>query len=125
MSAEVFGFFTYDLSEPFIDFGVVDVVVIDPTFVAGVIGRVDIDAFDFAFVFGQEGFKGFEVIAVDDFVAAIGVFAEGIVLFQHLERHVEVVVDDFVFGYEVEGGHEEIISSKIISNDSFQMRNLL
>lgn len=117
MSAEVFRFFTDDLSEPFIDFGVVYVVVIDPAFVAGVIGRVDIDTFDFPFVFGQEGFKGFEIIAVDDFVAAIGFFAEGIGLVQHLERHVEVVVDDFVFGDEVEGGHGGGLFHKEVSHN--------
>jgi len=53
VTGEVFGFSAYDVSEPAADFGAVDVVVVDPVFVAGVVGWVDVDAFDLSGVVGQ------------------------------------------------------------------------
>ena len=44
----------------------VNVVVIDPFFVSGVVGRVDINALNFAGKMREQGFECFEVIAVDD-----------------------------------------------------------
>jgi hypothetical protein len=57
MAGKVFGLRIYGFAEPFFDFGAIDIVVVDPVFVAGVIGRFDINAFDFSSVVGQEGFE--------------------------------------------------------------------
>ena len=43
-----------------------DVVVVDPAFVAGVVGRVDVDALDLAGVVRQQRLERVEVVAVDD-----------------------------------------------------------
>ena len=44
----------------------IDVVVVDPVFVAGVVGGIDVDALDFAGVFWEECFQCVEVISVED-----------------------------------------------------------
>ena len=50
MAGEVFAFFADDFAKPFLDSWVVDGVVVDPAFVACVIGRIDINAVNLAFV---------------------------------------------------------------------------
>jgi len=95
------------VAEPFGDFGGVDVVVVDPSFVAGVVGRVDIDAFDASGVFRQQGLEGVEVVALDDEVAGGGVaLGELGVGFEQADGHLLVVADDGVFSDPVESGHE-------------------
>ena len=54
MSGEVF--FIDGFVEPVLHHGRVDVVVVGPVFVAGVVGGVDVYAFDFSGVGGEEGF---------------------------------------------------------------------
>ena len=98
------------LAEPFAHQGAVDLVVVDPAFVAGVVGRVDVDAFDAAGVAGEEGFEGVEVVAVDDEVVvgvgvAGGVEGSGGVGNQGAVGDGEVVGVDVLFALEVEGGH--------------------
>ena len=44
----------------------IDVIVIDPAFVAGVIGRIDVDALDFAGISREECLECVQVIAMDD-----------------------------------------------------------
>ena len=67
--------------------GLGEVVVVDPAFVAGVVGRVDVDALDLAGVGGEEGLEGEEVVAFDDEVAIeAGLFA----LWQERQLGVEL-----------------------------------
>lgn len=74
--------------------------------VAGVVGRVDVDAFDLAGVVGQEGLEGQEVVALDEEVAGVGVAdGEGGVGAQEVVGHLSVVVDDGVFSDPVERRH--------------------
>ncbi len=56
------------LAEPFAYFFIIYVVIIDPVFVASIVGRVYVDALYLAFVVVQESFECFEVIAMNDFV---------------------------------------------------------
>ena len=44
MPAKVFAFLAHHLPQPFAELGVVHIIVIHPTFVAGVVGRVDVNA---------------------------------------------------------------------------------
>ncbi len=46
-------------------------VVVDEVFVAGVVGRVDVDYVDFALVGVGQGGKSFEVVALDKDVIRI------------------------------------------------------
>ncbi len=58
-----------DLAEPFAQQGRVDIVVVDPALAAGVVGRVDVDAFDAPRVARQQGLEGEQVVGVDDEVS--------------------------------------------------------
>ena len=53
MPGEVLPFLAYHFAQPLFDFGVVDVVVVNPALVAGVVGRIyvpaDIDTIEKAF----------------------------------------------------------------------------
>lgn len=49
-------------------FAVDERIVIDKVFVAGVVGRVDVDYIDFAFVGVCEGSQCFEVVAFDEYM---------------------------------------------------------
>lgn len=46
-----------NLPEPLADFRAVDVVVVDPVFVAGVVRRVDVDALDLARVVREQSLE--------------------------------------------------------------------
>jgi hypothetical protein len=106
IAGEVFGFWADGFTEPFFDCGAVDVVVINPVFVAGVIGRVDVDAFDFSGVVGQEGFEGEEVVAFDEEVLGVCLAGgEGVVAAEQVVRDLAVVVEDGLLTYPVEGRH--------------------
>ena len=69
MAIERLALFADDLTEPFANDGAVYVVVISPTFVAGVVRRVDIDALHLAGVVGQQRFQRDEIVALDDQIA--------------------------------------------------------
>ena len=60
------------LAKPFPDPQVVHAVVVDPSLVAGIVRRIDVDAVHLPLVLGQQRLESLEVVAVDDHVAAIG-----------------------------------------------------
>ncbi len=60
------------LVQPFAHQGAVHLVVVGPALVAGVVGRVDVDALDAASVAGQQGFERVEIVAVNDQVIVGG-----------------------------------------------------
>ncbi len=101
MSAEVFAFFADHLSQPFLELRIVDVIVVDPTFVARVVGRIDVDAFHLAFILRQQRLEGCEVVTVYDHVARSrrGGFGSGkcVLLIEYAEGYVVVMIDDFLF----------------------------
>lgn len=57
MAGQVLALFADDLAQPFLDLGVVDVIVIDPALVAGVVGRVDVNALDAPSYRGSSAFR--------------------------------------------------------------------
>ena len=112
MAAEILPFLAHHLAKPFLDAGVVDIVVVHPALVAGVVWRIDVDAVDLAFVLREQALEGLQVVAMDDHVAAAGgllaialVGGEPVLVLEHLVGHVAVVVDDLVLSDPVEGGH--------------------
>ena len=52
--------------EPLSDSGCVHVVVVSPAFVAGVVGRVDVDALHLSAIARKQGAESLQVIAFDD-----------------------------------------------------------
>ena len=103
MAGQVLALFADDLAQPFLDLGVVDVIVIDPALVAGVVGRVDVNALDAPLIPGQQRFQGFQIIAPDDHVfaavifAVLSVFIKAVLALQHPKRHVLMVIDHLAF----------------------------
>ena len=53
------------LIQPRLEVGVAHIVVVDPSLVAGVVGRIDIDAFDPSGESRKQSLEGVEVVAVD------------------------------------------------------------
>lgn len=96
--------------QPFLDGWAVDVVVVDPVFVAGIVGRIDEDAFDSAGVVGEECFEREEVIAFNEEVASTEGFVlnpEGstAVVGECMYWHFIVMVDDSFFADPIERWH--------------------
>ena len=106
MPVEGFTFLADSLAEPLADGGTVDVVVVGPALVAGVVGWIDAGAFHPTPVIGKERFEPDEVVALHDQIAAAGVTAGelGHVL-EQMERNLQVMVDDGVLADPVECGH--------------------
>jgi hypothetical protein len=91
------------LTEPLPYTGIIDVIVVNPALVAGVVGRIYVDTADLALILRQKRFQSREVIAVNYHVA-VG-FAVFILRIKHTVRHVHVMIDDFILAYPVECRH--------------------
>lgn len=103
MAGQVLALFADNLAQPLFDLRVVDVIVINPALVAGVVGRIDIDALDTPLIPGQQRFQGFQIIAPNDHVFAavvfvvLSVFIKAVLALQHPKRHVLMVIDHLAF----------------------------
>ncbi len=75
MSVKSLAFPSDDFTKPFLDGGRFDIVVVCPAFVAGVIGRVDIDTLDLPCVEWQESLESEKVVPLNDEIAGAGVSA--------------------------------------------------
>jgi len=102
-------FLAHDFAQPAADLRAVDVVVVDPALVAGVVRRVDVDALHLAGVARQQGLERVQVVALHDQVAAVAAVvvaaAELWHRLQQAERHVLVVLDDGFLADPVQCGH--------------------
>lgn len=103
MAGQVFSLFADNLAQPLLDLRVIDIIVVDPALVAGVVGRIDIDALDAPLIPGQQRFQGFQIIAPDDHVLAavvrvrLPVFIKAVLALQHSERHFQMMIYNFIF----------------------------
>ena len=99
MAGQVLALFADNRTQPLFDFRVVDIIVINPALVAGVVGRIDVDALDAPLIPGQQRFQGLQIIAPDDHVLAavilamLPVFIKAVLALQHPKRHVLMVTD--------------------------------
>ena len=75
MAIKSLAFPSDDFAKPLLDGGRFDIVVVCPAFVAGVIGRIDIDALDLPSVERQEGLESKKVVPLDDEIASAGIAA--------------------------------------------------
>jgi hypothetical protein len=57
-------FFINDLAKPLLHHGAVDVVVVNPLFIPGIVRRVNVDALNFSCISRQKGFESDKVVAV-------------------------------------------------------------
>ena len=103
MAGQVLALFANNLAQPFFDFRVVDVIVINPSLVSCVVGRVDVDTLYPSFIPGQQGFQGFQIVAPDNHIFAavvlvvLSVFIKAVLALQHPKRHVLMVIDHLAF----------------------------
>ena len=103
MAGQVLALFADNLAQPLFDLRVIDIVVVDPALVAGVVGRINVDALDALLVPGQQCFQGFQIVAPDDHVLAavvricLSVFIKAVLALQHPKRHFLMVIDDLAF----------------------------
>ena len=103
MPGQVLALFANHLAQPIFDLRIIDIVIVNPSFFAGVIGRIDVDAFHFTFVPGQQGFQRIQIVAVDNHVFAAVVlvvlssFVIAVLALQHPVRHFLMVIYHLVF----------------------------
>ena len=103
VAGQVLALFAYDLAQPLLDFGVVDIIVVDPALVAGVVRRIDVDTLHLALITRQQRFQRLQVIAVDHHIFAaviLGVLSlliKAVLTLQHAIRYILMVVDDLIF----------------------------
>ena len=69
MAGKVFGFLANNFAKPLTDERAVDAVVVNPSFVAGVVRRVNVDALDLPGVVRQQRLERDEVVALHDEIA--------------------------------------------------------
>ena len=111
MTGEILTLSADHLSQPFQDAGIIHVIVVDPLLIAGVVRRIDIDTLDPALIAWQQGFQRVQIIPVDDHILAAIVLVVlpcliiTVLPLQHPVRHVQVMIDDFIFSDPFKGGH--------------------
>jgi hypothetical protein len=100
-------------AEPFLNHWRTDVVVVDPTFVAGVVGWVDIYALHLAVIVGQQGFERLQIIAMDhQVIVQTHLVGEAFRLqrLQFVVRHEQMKILHQRFAFEIYGWHAPIIA---------------
>ena len=118
MAGQILALFAHHFSQPFLDVGGADIIVVAPALVAGVVGRVDIDALHLALILRQQGFQCFKIIAVDDHVLTAVVFGvlplliKTVLPLQHPEGNFLMMVHDFIFTDPFQGWHGVFLQSK-------------
>lgn len=115
MAGQVFSFFSHYVAQPFFDLGVIYIVVVDPALIAGIVRRINVDAFDFAFVFGKQRFQGFQIVSMDNHIfaaiviSALPVCVIAVLTFQYPIWHVLMEIDDFIFSDPLKSWHIEFL----------------
>lgn len=103
MPGEVLALFANHFSQPLFDLGVIDIVVVYPFLITGIIRRVNLDALYLALILWQQSFQRLQIVSVDNHVFAavvLGVLSDfviAVLALQHPVRHLLVVVYHFIF----------------------------
>ena len=123
VAGQVFALFAYHFAQPLLDFRVVHIVVIHPTFVAGVIGRINVNALHPALIPGQQGLQCVQIVPVDDHIltaVVLGVLAilvKAVLAFQHPEGHLLMMVDDLLFSNPFQCRHGSFLPVAVVAKD--------
>jgi len=93
--------------QPFPDHGCIDVIVVAPAFIAGVVRRVDKDAVYLARIEGQQRLQGVQVVTMDNHVAVKGDRADAFVFMgrERAEGHRQMVIIDKLFALKTQLRH--------------------
>ncbi len=57
VAGQILSLFADNLAQPLFDLRVIDIIVVDPALVAGVVGRIDVNALDAPLIPGQQRFR--------------------------------------------------------------------
>ena len=123
VAGEVLALFAHHFAQPLLDFRVVHIVVVHPALVAGVIGRIDVDALHPALIPGQQSLQRVQIIPVDDHVFAavilgmLAILVKTILPVKHPERHFLMVVDDLLFSNPLQCWHGSFLPIAAIVKD--------
>ena len=106
MPVERFAFLADNFAEPFADDRAVDVVIVSPAFIAGVVRRVNVDALDLSGVERQQRLERHEIVALHYEVAlarlTAGEFGH---VFEQMKGDGMVMVHHRLLANPVEGRH--------------------
>ena len=97
--------------------------MIYPALVAGVVGRIDVNALYLPLKPGQQGFEGFQIVPVDNHVLAaviprvLTALIEAVSPVKHPEGHFLVMVDDFTFSNPFQCRHGSFLPVAVVAKD--------
>lgn len=75
-------FFVNHLAKPFLHHGRIDIIVVCPFLISGVVRRINVYAFNFSGIERKECFQGLQVVPVDDeIVMQADLISQTLVLF--------------------------------------------
>ena len=123
MAGQVLALFAHHFAQPFSDFRVVHIVVVYPALVAGVVGRINVNAFHSSLIPGQQCFEGFQIVPVDNHILAavilgvLAVFIKTILPVKYPEGHLLMVVDDLLFSNPFQCWHGSFLPIAAIVKD--------
>ena len=112
VAAGVLALLAHDVANPFLELRLREIVVVNPALVAGVVGRVNVDALDLARVRRQQTFQRNQIIALNDEIPVQRRFFGGGKFPVHLQRvmrHDTVITFDCGFAFELNDRHGLIL----------------
>ena len=100
--------------QPFLDHGRVDIVIIRPALIAGVIRRVDKDAVHLARIARQQRLERVQIVALDDQIAVQidRPYAFVGMRLKRAERHAQMVVVDKFLALEGQFRHAPVLPNR-------------
>ena len=108
VAAGVLALLTHGVTNPFLELRLCEVVVVNPALVAGVVGRVNVDALDFACVRRQQAFQRNQIVTLDDEISVERGFSgerKFPVNLQCVMRHDTVITFYRCFSFELNDWH--------------------
>jgi len=115
MAGQVFGLFADSFAEPGFHFGAVDIIVINPAFIAGIVGRVDVYALNLAGVIWQKCLESQKIVGLHQKIAAVRLTAGKVFsLFEKVKRNLAMMVYYGLFADPVECWHCVTLLVKVV-----------
>ena len=97
MTGQVLALTADYLTEPLSNTGIIDIIVIHPALITGIIRRIDIDALNPALILRQKCLECFQIIAVNDHIITaiirtlLAVRTKTVLTLQHTIWHIKVI----------------------------------
>jgi hypothetical protein len=94
------------LTKPFANLWTIHVVIVNPIFVARVVGRIDLDTLHPPGVIWQQGFKSKKIIPLNQQVPAVGVvYGQFLIAFQQVIWNLPMAIYNRLFFDPIECRH--------------------